>query len=157
MKILLTGGAGYIGSHTAIALVEAGFEPVVLDNFANSHPVVMERLQRITGQALPLERGDVLDTPWLTEVLRRHRPAGVGQNASERLARNFHLRGRLVLPQPFEVGQPQSFAALDRQVDFVEEPRRNSLGFEQPHTGLGIHHSAFSGARHAAPIVELSF
>ena len=55
MKILLTGGAGYIGSHTAVALVEAGYAPIVLDNFANSHPVVLERLQRITGRALPLE------------------------------------------------------------------------------------------------------
>lgn len=84
MKILLTGGAGYIGSHTAVALVEAGYAPIVLDNFANSHPVVMERLQRITGQALPLERGDVLDTPWLTEVLRRHRPAGVVHFAGDK-------------------------------------------------------------------------
>ena len=71
MKILLTGGAGYIGSHTAIALIEAGFEPVVLDNFANSHPVVMERLAHITGQPFQLEQGDVLDTPWLEGVLRR--------------------------------------------------------------------------------------
>lgn len=83
-KILLTGGAGYIGSHTAVALVEAGFAPIVLDNFANSHPVVLERLQRITGQSLPLERGDVLDTPWLLEVLRRHRPAGVVHFAGDK-------------------------------------------------------------------------
>ncbi len=82
--ILLTGGAGYIGSHTAVALVEAGFEPVILDNFANSHPVVLERLQQITGRALPLERGDVLDTPWLLDVLRRHRPAGVVHFAGDK-------------------------------------------------------------------------
>ncbi len=83
-KILLTGGAGYIGSHTAVALVEAGFEPVILDNFANSHPVVLERLQRITGRALALERGDVLDTPWLTGVLKRHRPVGVVHFAGDK-------------------------------------------------------------------------
>ena len=84
MKILLTGGAGYIGSHTAIALVEAGFEPVVLDNFANSHPVVLERLAHITGQAIALEHGDVLDTPWLTDVLRRHAPVGVVHFAGDK-------------------------------------------------------------------------
>ena len=82
--ILLTGGAGYIGSHTAVALVEAGFDPVILDNFANSHPVVLQRLQHITGRALPLERGDVLDTPWLLDVLRRHRPAGVVHFAGDK-------------------------------------------------------------------------
>lgn len=82
--ILLTGGAGYIGSHTAVALVEAGFDPVVLDNFANSHPAVMERLQRITGREIALERGDVLDTPWLTDLLHRLRPAGVVHFAGDK-------------------------------------------------------------------------
>jgi UDP-glucose 4-epimerase len=82
--ILLTGGAGYIGSHTAVALVESGFDPVILDNFANSHPIVLERLQQITGRAIPLERGDVLDTPWLLDVLRRHRPAGVVHFAGDK-------------------------------------------------------------------------
>ena len=84
MKILLTGGAGYIGSHTVVALVEAGFEPVVVDNFANSHPVVLDRLITIAGRAVPLERGDVLDTPWLQEVLHRHRPAGVVHFAGDK-------------------------------------------------------------------------
>lgn len=84
MKILLTGGAGYIGSHTAVALLDAGFEPVVLDNFANSHPVVLDRLATITGHRLPLERGDVLDTPWVTDVLRRHRPVGVVHFAGDK-------------------------------------------------------------------------
>lgn len=84
MKILLTGGAGYIGSHTVIALREAGFEPVILDNFSNSHPAVLERLERITGRAVVLERGDVLDTPWVEAVLRRHRPAGVVHFAGDK-------------------------------------------------------------------------
>lgn len=48
-KILLTGGARYIGSHTVVALRAAGFKPVILDNFANSHPEVLDRLERITG------------------------------------------------------------------------------------------------------------
>ncbi len=84
MKILLTGGAGYIGSHTAVALVEAGYQPVVLDNFANSHPVVLDRLARIVGQPLVLERGDVLNTAWLQDVLRRHQPAGVVHFAGDK-------------------------------------------------------------------------
>jgi len=77
MNILLTGGAGYIGSHTHVSLVQAGYTPVILDNFANSHPVVLERLQEITGQPVLCERGDVLDTGLVEDVLRRHRIAGV--------------------------------------------------------------------------------
>ncbi len=84
MNILLTGGAGYIGSHTAVALVEAGFQPIVLDNFSNSHPAVMERLARITGTTITLERGDVLDTPWVESVLRQHRPVGVVHFAADK-------------------------------------------------------------------------
>ena len=84
MNILLTGGAGYIGSHTFISLREAGFEPVILDNFANSHPVVLERLERISGRPVLLERGDVLDTAWVADVLRRHQPVGVVHFAGDK-------------------------------------------------------------------------
>ncbi len=77
MNILLTGGAGYIGSHTCVALIEAGFTPVILDNFSNSHPAVLERLQQITGQTVVCEKGDVLDTPWVVDVLARHNIAAV--------------------------------------------------------------------------------
>ena len=72
MNILLTGGAGYIGSHTYVALLEAGYTPVILDNFANSQPEVLNRLERITGQPVICERGDVQDRPFVEAVLRRH-------------------------------------------------------------------------------------
>ena len=77
MNILLTGGAGYIGSHTCVALIEAGFTPVILDNFSNSHPAVLERLQQITGQHVACEKGDVLDMPWVQDMLERHKIAAV--------------------------------------------------------------------------------
>src|SRR5215218_6168881 len=83
-SVLLTGGAGYIGSHTFVALHEAGFEPVILDNFANSHPVVLDRLERITGREPELERGDVLDTSFVAAVLRRRRPVGVVHFAGDK-------------------------------------------------------------------------
>ncbi|MDB5886817.1 MAG: UDP-galactose 4-epimerase [Polaromonas sp.] len=84
MNILLTGGAGYIGSHTCVALVEAGFTPVILDNFSNSHPAVLDRLHQITGQALACENGDVLDTAWVTQVLQRHQIAAVMHFAGDK-------------------------------------------------------------------------
>ena len=76
-NILLTGGAGYIGSHTYVALSEAGYTPVILDNFSNSHRGVLERLYAITEQHVLYEEGDVLDTPFVEALLRRHDIAGV--------------------------------------------------------------------------------
>jgi len=61
MKILLTGGAGYIGSHTYLALVEAGFTPVIVDDFSNSHPAVIDRLQQLTGNRVLVREGTVAD------------------------------------------------------------------------------------------------
>lgn len=84
MNILLTEGAGYIGSHTCVALIEAGFTPVLLDNFSNSHPAVLHRLQAITGQEVVCERGNVMDTPWVEAVLRRHAIAGVMHFAGDK-------------------------------------------------------------------------
>jgi UDP-glucose 4-epimerase len=52
MNILVTGGAGFIGSHTVVALIEAGFTPVIIDDFSNSEPGVLEGLKKITGKAI---------------------------------------------------------------------------------------------------------
>ncbi|QWD46244.1 UDP-glucose 4-epimerase GalE [Polynucleobacter paneuropaeus] len=73
MNILLTGGAGYIGSHTAVVLSQAGHEVVLLDNFCNSNPGVLERLQKILGKALPCIEADVRDADVLEKVLREHK------------------------------------------------------------------------------------
>ena len=72
MNILLTGGAGYIGSHTYVALVNAGYKPVILDNFANSHPQVLARLEDITRKHVLCENGDVADQPFVRSATRRH-------------------------------------------------------------------------------------
>jgi UDP-glucose 4-epimerase len=84
MNILLTGGAGYIGSHTYVALVEAGYTPVILDNFANSHPEVLKRLQRITGKPVVCEEGDVADRTLVESLMRRHRIQGVVHFAADK-------------------------------------------------------------------------
>ena len=61
MKILVSGGAGYIGSHTVIQLVAAGHDGVIVDNFANSHPSVLGRLESLTGTRIPLHSFDLTD------------------------------------------------------------------------------------------------
>lgn len=73
MNILLTGGAGYIGSHTAVVLSQAGHEVVLLDNFCNSRKSVLERLQKIVGKALPCVEGDVCDTALVAKALQDYK------------------------------------------------------------------------------------
>ena len=59
--ILVTGGAGYIGSHTCVELLNAGFDVTVFDNFCNSHPEALARVERIAGKKLRIMRGDSRD------------------------------------------------------------------------------------------------
>ena len=61
MNILLTGGAGYIGTHTAVTLLEAGHSVIVIDNFVNSSPVAVQRVEQITGKSVLLVEADVRD------------------------------------------------------------------------------------------------
>lgn len=80
MSILLTGGAGYIGSHTAVALLEAGHDVVLLDNFRNS--TLRERLRQLTGREVAFEDADVGDTPRVAALLERHGCSAVMHFAS---------------------------------------------------------------------------
>lgn len=73
MRVLLTGGCGFIGSHTAIALSEAGHEPVLLDNFSTSRPDVSDRLALIIGRPVTVVTGDVRDAAFLRAILREQR------------------------------------------------------------------------------------
>lgn len=76
-KILLTGATGYIGSHTWLALLAAGFEVVGVDDFSNSSPEVLNRLAELSGQAPQFERADVCDPAAMNTVFDRHRIAAV--------------------------------------------------------------------------------
>ena len=72
MKVLVTGGAGYIGSHTCVELIESGHEPIVLDNLCNSNPESLNRVKTITGREIPFIEGDVCDEALLHEIFTKY-------------------------------------------------------------------------------------
>jgi len=71
--VLVTGGAGYIGSHVSVALARAGYSPLILDNLANSSRAVLPRLSRVTGADVPLIVADVRDRAALARTFAEHR------------------------------------------------------------------------------------
>lgn len=71
MAILVTGGAGYIGSHTCIELINAGYDVVVLDNLCNSSEKSLERVAQITGKKVPFYKVDLLDREGMDEVFKK--------------------------------------------------------------------------------------
>ncbi len=75
--ILVTGGAGYIGSHTCIELLQAGFETLVLDNLSNSSKAALNRVEKITGKRVAFIEGDVRDAQLLNKIFSEHKIDGV--------------------------------------------------------------------------------
>ena len=71
MAVLVTGGAGYIGSHTCVELLEAGYDVVVVDNLYNSSQKAIERVKKITGKDLKFYEVDILDREKLNEIFER--------------------------------------------------------------------------------------
>src|SRR2546427_12186267 len=77
MKVLVTGGAGYIGSHTCVELMQAGHDVVILDNLCNSHAAGIGRIARIAGRTPEFTNADVRDLGALRKVFTRHRFAAI--------------------------------------------------------------------------------
>ena len=71
MSILVTGGAGYIGSHTCVELLNSGYDVVVVDNLCNSSEEALTRVRQITGKEVRFYKIDLLDQPALTEVFQK--------------------------------------------------------------------------------------
>lgn len=103
--ILLTGAAGYIASHTWLALQQAGFRVIGVDNFTNSSPVVLDRLAELATAPIEFEPADVCDAAALDEIFGRHRPAvvvhfaafkAVGESVAQPLAYYRNNLGGLV-------------------------------------------------------------
>ncbi|MBP5619267.1 MAG: UDP-glucose 4-epimerase GalE [Bacteroidaceae bacterium] len=77
MKILLTGGAGFIGSHTIIELDKAGYDVVVVDNLYNSNPKALDRVGQIIGKQIPFYKADIRDHEALTKIFEAEKPEAV--------------------------------------------------------------------------------
>ena len=73
MKVLLTGGAGYIGSHTALELLNANHEVIIIDNLSNSKRAVTGRLEQITGKPVTFFEEDVSNFPVLEKICKQER------------------------------------------------------------------------------------
>lgn len=73
MKVLLTGGAGYIGSHTVVEMCKAGHDVVVIDDFSNSSPRVMARVEELVGRKIPFYEADVANEDVLDRIFREHK------------------------------------------------------------------------------------
>ncbi|MBF9253209.1 UDP-glucose 4-epimerase GalE [Pontibacter sp. 172403-2] len=105
-KILVTGGAGYIGSHTVVELVQAGYEPVIVDNFSNSEESALQGIAAILGREVPCHRVDCTDAAALRKVFEQEQNiAGVihfaaykavGESVSEPLKYYHNNVGSLV-------------------------------------------------------------
>jgi UDP-glucose 4-epimerase len=103
--VLLTGATGYIASHTWLALQQAGYRVVGVDNFVNSSPIVLQRLAELAPAPIEFERADVCDAAALDEIFDRYRPAAVvhfaaykavGESVSQPLAYYRNNLGGLV-------------------------------------------------------------
>ncbi len=70
--VLITGGTGYIGSHTVVALISAGYDPIIVDNLSNSKVAVLERIEAITGKRPPFYQIDLRDRATLDAVFQKH-------------------------------------------------------------------------------------
>lgn len=77
MRVFVTGGAGYIGSHTCVELLSAGYDLVIYDNFSNSNPNVISRIEKITGRKVDLITGDIRNQIELESALAKYKPDAV--------------------------------------------------------------------------------
>ena len=116
MKILLTGGTGYIGSHTAVELIQAGFEVEILDNLANSKIAVLDKIAKITGVKPKFYEVDLLDASATDKVLRDGRFDAV-----------IHLAGLMAVGESVEKPLIYYKNNVCGTINLLESMKRNSV------------------------------
>ena len=77
LKILITGGAGYIGSHTAVSLIKAGYEPIIVDNYCNSQEWILDQLKELTGEKIKNYNCDCTDINELDKIFEEENFGGI--------------------------------------------------------------------------------
>jgi UDP-glucose 4-epimerase len=128
-NILITGGAGYIGSHTAVELVKAGYRPIVLDDFSNSDPSVIDRVSEIIGQKLICFEGDCNDKSVLEKIHAEYPLEGVIHFAA------FKAVGEsTVLPLKYYQNNVGSLTVL---LEFMQEKGIKNIVFSSSCTVYG--------------------
>src|SRR5258707_13868464 len=80
-RVLLTGGAGYIGAHTAVELIRLGYDTVLIDDFSKSDKTLLQGIETITGKKLNFFEGDCRDSQFLAELLNHNKFDSVSQSA----------------------------------------------------------------------------
>ena len=105
-RILVTGGAGYIGAHTCVELIQAGYQPVIVDNFSKSDNTLLRGMETITGQKPVFFEGDCLDKDFLQDIFKSQGPfscvihfaayKSVGESVSEPLTYHRNNIGSLI-------------------------------------------------------------
>jgi len=137
-RLLVTGAAGYIGSHTALALLQAGHEVTSLDNYGNSSPLALQRVQKIAGRQLLAVEGDLRDTSLLARLFAQHAFDGVIHFAAKKA-----------------VGE-----SVAKPLDYYDNNVGGTLALLLAMHDAGVHRLVFSssatvyGAPDALPITE---
>lgn len=127
--ILVTGGAGFIGSHTVVELVNAGYRPVIVDNFANSDKKVMDGLKKITGQEITLYEGNYQDKELLHKIFGKENVDGIIHFAA------YKAVGESV-EEPLKYYQ-NNIAGLLTLLEAMEDARISNLVFSSSCTVYG--------------------
>ncbi|WP_145494034.1 UDP-glucose 4-epimerase GalE [Yersinia massiliensis] len=133
MYVLVTGGSGYIGSHTCVQLIEAGYKPVILDNLCNSKASVLARINSLTGYMPELYQGDIRDRALLDKIFAEHSIHAVIHFAGlkavgESVARpleyyNNNVYGTLVLLEAMRAAQVKNFIFSSSATVYGDQPQ----------------------------------
>src|SRR5699024_4631149 len=139
MAILVTGGAGYIGSHTVVELLTKDYEVVIVDDFSNADPAVLDRIEELTGKSFTFYELNILDKESLSKVFEKHEIEAVihfagfkavGESVAEPLAYyQNNMTGTLILlevMQEFKVkkiifSSSATVYGMDNEAPFTEE------------------------------------
>jgi UDP-glucose 4-epimerase len=130
MKILLTGGAGFIGSHTAVALIENGFEPVIVDDFRNSEPFVIKNIEKIVGKKITCYVSNIGNKEEITDIFQKENPVGVIHFAADKAVNES-------VSNPMKYYQ-NNVLNLINFIDIIEKNKINSFVFSSSCTVYGF-------------------